>query len=189
VADQEMLLAQTIFVCSIILISSFVYIFMSTPQKQSFFQVWVIGPNGAILEPVLAISSNQSYLISVGVQNTMRHIEYCRLTTKFQSAPLSNVSTTSVELEDFRFFLLDNETWARNISFEIDSTAEDAMIRIHGIKLDGSYFMFNLTSAFDSDLNGFFWQFRFDLWAFNTSSFDFYSTNIWASSPFLNMTQ
>jgi hypothetical protein len=160
-----------------------------TPQEKGFFQVWITDSNGSVLGPVLPVSSNQSYLITLGVQNTMGYIEYCRLSTRFQSAPLANVSTSSEKLKDFQFFLLDNETWTKNISFMVDSTTEDGMIRIHGIGLDDSYFTANLTSTFDSSQNGFFWQFRFELWAFNASSNGFYFTNTWASSAFLNITQ
>ena len=187
--DQEIRLIETIFVCSILLVSAFVYILMSTTPKKSFFQLWVTDSNGLVLRPVLPVSSNQSYLMTLGVQNTMGCIEYCRLTTKFQSAPLLNVSAASAELGNFRFFLLDNETWTKTFSFIVNSTTEGDMIRIHGIGLDDSYFSINLTSTFDFNQNGFFWQFRFELWAFNTSSNNFDFTNTWASSPFLNITR
>ena len=60
--------------------------------------------------------------------------------------------------------------------------------KIMGIEIDNSRFTINLTSLFDYTRMGFFSQFRFELWAFDNSLNNFYFTNIWVSSPFLNMT-
>jgi hypothetical protein len=194
ITNQEALLIKTIFLCSILLVSASAYIFITTPQESRFFQAWIIGPNGLIPEPVLMVSPSQTHSMSLGVQNTMGDIEYCNLTTKFQSMPLANssltnVSTSSIDLTNFRFLILGNEIWTRNVNFRVDSTVVDNTIIVRGIELDNSYFTTNLTSIFDSVRNGFFWQFRFELWAFNTSSNDFYFTNTLVSSPLLNITR
>jgi len=190
---QEMRLLKTIFVCSIVLVSAFIYMFAFTPQKKSLFHAWILGPDGSILGPVLAIASNQSYSITLGVQNSMGYVEYCKLKVKFRNVQFDNrpsvdVSMPSLEVTNFQFFLLDNETWTKDVRFRVESTTEGSILRIRGIEIDNSYFTSNLTSSFDSNRNGFFWQFRFELWAFNTSSNDFYFTNTWVSSPLLNIT-
>jgi hypothetical protein len=184
-----MRLVETIFVCSVVLVSAFVYAFVSTSSTKSFFQVWTTDSYGFIPKPVLQLVPDQNYVVVVGVQNTVGYIEYCTLKTIIQSAPLLNVSTSSAELSSYRFFLLDNETWENAVSFRIDAITENALVRVYGVQLNNSYFTVNLTSTFDPAMNGCFWQFRFELWAFNTSANDFYFTNTWASSPFLNMTR
>ena len=191
----EKRLLLTIFVCTIILISAFIYVFVSSPEKKNFFQAWILGSDDSILGSVLTVASNQSYMLNLGVQNTRGYEEQCKLAVKFRNMPpldnstSGNASTTSsLELTEFQFFLLDNETWTKNMTFKVDYVAEGDMLNILGIEIDNSRHIVNLTSTFDYTRMGFFSQFRFELWAFNASLNDFYFTNIWVSSPFLNMT-
>lgn len=192
----EMRLLATIVICSTLLISSCVYIFMSTPQKNEIFQAWILGTDGIILGPVLNVSSNQNYELVLGVQNSMGTNESCKVTTEFRSVPHSDNSTSanataiaSVQLREQQFFLTDNQTWATTINFRINGEIEDNLFRVQEIELDGTKFQINLTSSFDAKRVGYFWQFRFELWALNNTSNDYYFTNVWVSSPFLNMTQ
>lgn len=194
----DMRLVATIVICSTLLIASCVYIIISTstPQKKGFFQAWILGPDGVILDPVLNVSSNQYYGLLLGVQNSMGTNESCKLTTEFRSVPYSDNATSanameiaSVQLREQQFFLLDNQTWATTITFRINGTIENNLFRVQEIELDGTQFQINLTSSYDAKRNGYFWQFRFELWALNNTSNDYYFTNVWVSSPFLNMTQ
>jgi len=128
--------------------------------------------------------------MSLGVQNMMGRLEYCKLSVKFRSVSPTvssiDVSNQSVYVSNFQFFLLNNEKWAKDLVFKVDSIFEDNSFKIRGIEIDGSYVAMNISIS-DYVGNVFFGQFRFELWAFNPSSNDFSFTNVWVSSPLLNL--
>ena len=187
---EEMRLIKIVFVCAILLTSAFVYLLVSTPQKKDLFEVWITNSQGSIMEPALIISSNQSFSMSLGVQNMMGRLEYCKLSVKFRSVSPTvssiDVSNQSAYVSSFQFFLLDNEKWAKDFVFKVDGVFENNALKIRGVEIDGSYVEMNITS-FDYAGNVFFGQLKFELWAFNSSSNDFSFTSVWVSSPLLNL--
>jgi hypothetical protein len=180
---EEIRLAAVIAICSTILLSACIYIYVSSPQKTSFFQLSLTSPDGAILPPEINVTSGQSNTLSIAVQNSMGSTQLCRLDTELLILNSTGNSLNSTALTSYTFYINSNGIWSKNFTYEVNSNLNNnqtLQIIFDNAQVQVSQVQYNQTLLF---------QFRFNLSAYDTSASAYVSTNTWVSSPFLNVTE
>jgi hypothetical protein len=179
---EEVRLAAVIAICSTILLSACIYIYVSSPQKTAFFQLSLTSPSGAILPPELNVTSGHSNALSLTVQNSMGSTQLCRLNTELLILNSSGNLLNSTALTSYTFYINSNGVWAKNFTYEVNTSLNNnqtLQILFDSYQTQVSQLQYNQTLLF---------QFRFNLWAYNASTSAYTFTNTWVSSPFLNET-
>ncbi len=178
-SKEEVRLALVIVICSAILVSSCVYIFVFASEKTTFFQLSLTGPDGAILAPELNVASNENCSMLLTVQNSMGNNEQCRLDAELSILNSTGNLVNSTALNGYTFSINQNGTWNQTFTCQINNSTND---NVNIITFDNTSF-----SAGQYNENLIF-QFRFDLWAYNDTIGTYSYTNTWVSSPFLDPT-
>ncbi len=178
---EEIRLAAVIAICSTILLASCIYIYSITPQKTAFFQLSLTSPDGAILPAELNVTSGQNNDLSITVQNSMGNTQLCTLNVELLVLNSSFNSLNSMALSNYTFYISSNGIWAKNFTYQINNNLNNnqtLQILFNNDQVQVSQNQYNQNLLF---------QFRFDLWAFNTSNNTYVFTNTWVSSPFLTV--
>ena len=179
---EEIRLAAVIAICSTILLSSCIYIYVFSSQKTAFFQLSLTSPDGAILPPELNVTLGQSNSLSVAVQNSMGSTQLCRLNAELLILNYSGTSLNSIALTNYTFYINSNGIWAKSFTYGINTNPNNnqtLQILFDNVQVQVSQVQYNQTLLF---------QFRFNLWAYENSANAYVFTNTWVSSPFLNVT-
>lgn len=177
---EEIRLASIIAICSTILLASCIYIYIFTPQKTAMFQLSLTSPDGAILPPELNATSGQSNALSIAVQNSMGDTQLCRLNTELLILNSSGNSLNSIVLNNYTFYLNNTDTWTKTFAYQVNIGFKNNPL-ITEIIFDNSPIQVSANQYNQSLL----FQFRFDLWTYETSINNYTFTNTWVSSPFL----
>jgi len=163
--------------------------------EERFSELWLLGPeHRAVNYPLNTRGNEMQGPIYVGVSNHMRDLQYymvyVELRNQTQPPPNSSASAPSPlpPLYGFRFFLADGETWERSVSFNVEDVAfEGNSSIIRRISINDHSLSINLSSSWDSERDGFYYQLLFELWLYDTiaQSFQFHNHVVWL---WLNMT-
>lgn len=177
-SKKEIRLAAAIAICATILVSSCIYIYISSPQA-GFFQLSLTSPEGAILPPELNVTSGQNNALLLTVQNSMGSTQLCRLDAELLILNYTGNSLNSTALTSYSFYINSNGVWARNFTYQISG------VQTLQILFDTTQTQISQNQYFNQTL---LFQFRFNLWAYNNTASGYTFTNTWVSSPFLNET-
>jgi hypothetical protein len=83
---------------------------------------------------------------------------------------------------EYRLFLRNNETWEEEFEFSLeDISFEENVGRVSRLSINGHDALVDKTVIWDEAKSGFYCQFLFELWIFNTttSGFQFHDRSVW----------
>lgn len=182
-SKEEIRLAAVIIICSAILLSSCIYIFIFASQRTTFFQLELTSPGGAILPPELNVTSGQNNSLLLTVQNSMGQNQQCILKTKLLILNSTGNSLNSLALGNYTFSINNADTWTKTFIYQVTNYTNSP----HNYEIIFDNIVIPVSAAqYDQSL---IFQFRFDLWAYNDSIGSYSYTNTWVSSPFFQPTQ
>lgn len=169
---------------------------ISFPRSvERFSELWILGPERmAEGYPFNVTAGEGQGPVHIGVRNHMGASQYYLVHAKFrnQTQPLPDVLASEASplppLYEFRFFLADEETWETSMSFVVKDVVFKWNSSFVGlISINDHVFPINLSSRWNSDQNGFYYELFLELWLYDQmlQSFRFHErfVGIW-----LNMT-
>jgi uncharacterized membrane protein len=157
-------------------------------SSESFSEFWLLGPNHAAEHYPFNVSAGEMYSVFVGVGNHMGNSEYYKVYVKFrninQSAPDSKkgVASSLSPLMEYQFFVGADEIWESPVNFGFgtitvedfdNATVEDNVLSVSEVTVDEVTFPFNVSTAWDSEREGYFFQLFFELWRYDVGSSSF----------------
>jgi len=180
-----------IFSCIIlgfIILSPSLFTFFSLPEGERFSELWLLGSNQLIESGVIEISEKESSSIYLGVFNHMRDLEFYKIHVKFrnqfESLP-DSVTGLPSPLEpvfEYYFFLSNNETWEEEFRFSFEEfLSEDNILRLSSISINEKNMELDKTVIWDEENQGFYCQFFFELWIYDSAISDFQFHNRYVS--------
>jgi hypothetical protein len=133
--------------------------------------------------------------VYLGVINQMGtscyYTSYVKLGNEAQSLPNSTLRTPSTlpVLYEYNSFISDGATWEVPLTFQVNSLIfAQGMAKISAITINGIQVPVQLTSLWNSDKTGYYYNLFVELWIYNSSSGISQYHNRYVNL-FLNMTQ
>ena len=179
-----------IFVCivlGIIILSPTLAALIPPPGEERFSELWILGENHMIQTGAPEIVAGQSIKFYLGVGNEMGDLQSYLIYAKFrntnESMPNRETGTPSElsPIMDYRFFLMNNAIWERNVTFSVDAFSfEGNVSQLSRISLDGNSIDVNESAIRDEADGAFYYQLFFELWIYSsaTSSFQFHNHSV-----------
>lgn len=165
---------------------------ISFPRSvERFSELWILGPERmAEGYPFNVTAGERQGPVHIGVRNHMGASQYYLVYAKFrnQTQPLPDVLASEPSplspLYEFRFLLADGETWETPMSFVVNDVVFKGNISFVGlISINDHVFPTNLSSDWNSEQDGFYYQLFFELWLYgeNLQGFRFHNrfVGIW----------
>ena len=147
------------------------------PKGEQFSELWLLGP-GHMAEdyPFNVTAGALQGPVYVGVANHMRASQVYLVSVKFrdQTELLPNVTTAEPSplppLYEFRFVLADGESWEAPVRFVIADVAFGGNVSsVAEIVINGRLFPVDLSSRWDVENAGFYYQLFFELWRYDAA--------------------
>lgn len=148
---------------------------ISLPESaERFSELWILGPEHmAEGYPFNVRVGERQGPVYIGVRNHMGASQYYLIYAKFrnQTQPLPDVLASEPSplspLYEFRFFLADGETWETPMSFVVNDVVFNRNSSFVGvISINDHVFPTNLSSGWNSERDGFYYQLFFELWLY-----------------------
>jgi len=144
------------------------------PEGERFSELWLLGPERmAEGYPFTVRAEEMQGPFYVGVRNHMGSSQAYLVYAKFRNRtqPLPNITASEASplppLYEARFFLADGETWEAPVSFTIkDLRFEGNRSVVAGTSINDQVFPVVLSSRWDSEREGFYYQLFFELWLY-----------------------
>lgn len=182
-------------ILGLIILAPSLFTFYSFPEGERFSELWLLGSNNLIESGVVDILERESYSLSLGVFNNMKDLKFYKVDVKFRnpSEPLpDSVAGLPSPLEsvfEYYFFSRNNETWEDEFRFSFeDILFEDNIFRISRLSINDRDIKVDKIVLWDEKSNGFYCQFFFELWIYDSTISDFQFHNRFVSI-WLNLTQ
>jgi len=168
---------------------------VKTPASQDFTELYILGPNHTFENIPFNIKANVTYLVYLGVGNSMGSSCYytCFVKMGNETASLPNatlgIGSSLPALYEYDLFLSDGGTWETPLTFQVNELAfADGISQISGLTINGLEYSVNLTSVWNSANTGYYYNLFVELWLYN-STLGISKYNNRFVSIFLNMTQ
>ena len=182
-------------ILGLIILAPSLLTFYSFPEGERFSELWLLGSNHLIESGVFDISEKESNTLYLGVFNNMKDLEFYKVNVKFRNPSESlpdSVAGLPSPLEpvfEYYFFSRNNETWEDEFRFSFeDILFEDNSLRLSRLSINDRDIEVDKIVVWDEKSNGFYCQFFFELWIYNSSISDFQFHNSFVSI-WLNLTQ
>ncbi len=180
IRDFKFLYATSIVFIGLIILSPTLAIVISFPSGERFSEFWVLGEGHMAEGYPVQVKAQETYRVYVGIGNHMGGLEYYRVYVKFRNGseplPDSRNGTPSPlpPLFEYRVFLSDGECWETEVVFSLSGVfLEGNSCRVECLKVDGCSFLVNKTVEWNRESSGFYYQFFFELWRYNSPFGDF----------------
>lgn len=145
--------------------------------SERFSELWLLGPDHIAENYPFNVSAGEMYNVFVGVSNHMGSSEYYKVLVKFRSGslPLSTINSYAASslspIYEYQFFVNDEEVWESSMTFGFqDVSVKSDSVSVGNITLDGMVFPVHVTTHWDSEYNGFYFQLLFELWRYDEVS-------------------
>jgi len=167
----------------LIIISPSIAMVVSLPRGESFSELWLLGEGHMIEDYPHDVRENEIYRVYLGVGNHMGGLESYLVHVKFRnsSEPLPDTfyrtASPLPSLLEYRFFLCNNGTWEREVSFAFSGVSINGNVsRVENMVIDDEVFSINKTVAWSEEPGGFYYQLFFELLRFNLtrSNYEFH---------------
>ncbi|WNZ29248.1 MAG: DUF1616 domain-containing protein [Candidatus Bathyarchaeota archaeon] len=155
-----------------------------TKNSDPFSELWLLGPERTAENYPHNITSNQNYVIYLGVRNQLNQVtEYslrvklCNTVNQLPNSSTAEPSSLPV-IEEFKFTLSDEDDWETYLAFALDfELIQLNVTRIENVRINDITIPVNYDSNWDSNRNGFYSILLFELWTYNVTSNTFAYTN------------
>jgi len=165
------------------------------PEGEKFSELWILGPNHMFEGYPFNVAVGKSYKVYLGVSNQMGELGYYRVYVKFrnESEPLPNSTAGAPSplepIFEYDIFLMDNETWERELSFSFnDVSFEGSVCRVSKVLVGGYAVDVNKIAVWNETSNAFYYELFFELWIYNATVSGFQFHNRWVGL-WLNMSR
>lgn len=130
---------------------------------ERFSELWLLGPERMAEGYPFNVGVGEVHgPVYLGVRNHMGGSQYYLVYVKFrnQTQPLPNATVSEASplspLYEFRFFLVDGETWEKPVSFTLEDVGfEGNSSFVGGVSINDKFFPVNCSSSWDLEQNGF----------------------------------
>jgi uncharacterized membrane protein len=161
--------------------------------EEAFSEISILGSNQMAEDYPFNIISNQEERVFIQVNNHMNKSVYYQVLIKFrnqtQSFPQDSNPSLLDPLYEYRFFLLDGETWEEEVNFDfLEIEFVNDYVQVNRLLLNNIVLDLNSSSVWDSTNNGFYFQLFFELWSFDPDLYDFAFYDRGFVGLWLNMT-
>jgi hypothetical protein len=154
-------------------IPSLVMIFPSRVEEH-FSQFYLLGSNRLVRDYPFDISSGETYLVYIGLENhmkkTMLYYVYVKFTNQSESLPIAENLTESPSpiLYEYGLSLGDSEANETALTFSIsDVSVASGTSRIEALTLNGEIQAIGETSAWDTITSAYCYYLLVELWTYN----------------------
>jgi len=164
------------------------------PASQEFSELYILGPN-LTLANLPFIKANVNYSVYLGEVNHLGSSSYytafVKLANETQFLPNATLGTPSSlpALFEYKSFISDGATWETPLTFQVNQlTFIDNTFQLSSITINSVEFPVELTSVWNADKTGYYYNLFVELWIFNSTSGASQYHNRFVSLN-LNMTQ
>jgi len=147
---------------------------------ERFSELWLLGPNHMAEDYPFNAAIGEEKQVFVAVGNHMGrlayYVVYVKVRNQTQAVPNSTTSTPSplVPLYEFRAVVADGETWEASVLFSfLEASRDGNSSTVKKISINGTVFMVDYSSMWNSENVGFFYQLFFELWMYDDASSSF----------------
>jgi len=144
---------------------------------EAFSELWVLGSNHTIAEYPLQMKVGSVGRLVLGIRNNMNYPVYYLLKAKFRNETqpfpdaIKGEPSPLPSLYEFRFFLENGKTWETWFNFSIrDASFSQESCLVKSIVVNGTPISMNVTSLLSPVKNGFYYQFFFELWLYDSKT-------------------
>lgn len=177
ISDVKLLYGLACFVLCLIMVSPPIGMIVSLPAGERFSELWLLGENHMVEGYPHNITEGETYRVYLGVGNHMGDVEYYSVFAKFRnsSEPLPDIqngtSSPLAPVFEWRFFLVDNQTWEREVTFSFGGiSVENNVTSVDRLMVNEELSFVNKTCVFDEEQKGFYCQLFFELWRYNMTA-------------------
>ncbi len=123
-ADEEKMIL-VVFLSTIIIIAGLIVYVSLTPAQQEYFaSIYVLNSEKKTAYPeLLVLGKNNTFLLWVGVENSMNRIEYANVTIGIANSS-SSLEQQQVSAFSFERILLNKETWEIPVTMTLNKTGQ-----------------------------------------------------------------
>ena len=147
---------------------------------ERFSELWLLGPNRMAEGYPFNVGVDETYRVFVGVGNHLGDSAYYLVYVKFRNQTELLPNTTASEasplapLYEFRAFVADGDAWEAPLTFSVlDASREDDSLSVDRLAINDEAFIVNTSAKWDSKYEGFYFQLFFELWLYNSVSWNF----------------
>jgi len=193
ILGEDIIVIDAMFVSAVIICSMFAYIFIMPRPIQPIFPLWILNEYHKAPQSQMTVTTNESYLLYIGTENMMGQAEYCQILVKFRnmSMPIpstANLTSTPTDpILSYNFFLAKDNEWEEKFEFQIIGEENESSFLFYGIEINNKIHETRLKSDWSEGLQGYYYQFIFELWLFNEITTEFSFSGVWVTSPFLHI--
>jgi len=169
-------------------------VFLHLPGGERFSELYVLGPGHMAEGYPFNVGENESYLVYLGVGNSLGSSAYYVVYVKFRNPtePLPNatagVPSSLPPLYEYRVLLEDGQSWEQPLTFSFSevSAAQNQSL-VSGLAVNGVTLSVNRPGMWDDENRGYFYELFMELWVYNVASDAFQFHNRYVGL-WLNMT-
>jgi len=170
-------------------------LFVKLPAGQEFSEIYILGPNHTFDYIPFNIKTNVTYLVYLGVGNSMSSSCYytcfVKMGNETQLLPNATLGTASSlpALYEYKSFVSEGAAWEAPLTFQVNKlTFTNGECQLSGITINGVGYPVSIASAWDSNAEGFYYYLFVELWTYNSTLGIIQYNNRYVSLC-LNMTQ
>lgn len=154
--------------------------FLHLPDGEKFSELWILGSGHMAKDYPFNVKVGENYMVYVGVGNHMGssafYLLYFKLRNQTELLPNTIAETPSplAPLFTYDIFLENGETWEQPINFSFNNIFfENDRCFAGNLTVNGVTVNVDKSTSWDSENNGYFYQFFIELWIYDTASRNF----------------
>lgn len=176
-----------VFLCFIFLLPTLV-VTLPPPGEEKFSELWLLGSNHTIEGGSLNVSTATPHTVYLGVANHMNDLEYYKVYVKFRQQnellpdEAAELGSPLEPIFEYCLFLSNNETWEGEFKFSFEEiTFEENIAHVSKLSINGYEVNVDKTVIWDKEGMGFYCQFFYELWIYNSTTLGFQYHNRYVS--------
>jgi uncharacterized membrane protein len=175
--DYRILFISIALIGILLFASPTIALLIKPPTNQEFSSLYLLGPNHTFDDIPSNIEVGTANLVYLGIINHMGSSEYytCSLKLGNSSAPLPNATlglpSSMPTLYEYKSIIKDTATFEVPLTFQVDQlTITNDMSYLSIININGVNYPANLTSAWDANQNGYYYNLIVELAIYNSQT-------------------
>jgi len=128
--DEEKMILVVVLSAIVIIAGLLVYVSLTPPPQENFVSIYILDSEKKAenYPELLVIGKNNTFLLWVGVENSMNRIEYTTVKVKIANSSASQEQQQEVTALSFERILLNKETWEIPLTVTLNETGGYRMI-------------------------------------------------------------
>lgn len=168
----------------ILIAASPTFSFLFSHPKETFSEIWILGPDHKAETYPLEVQPNRTYSMFLGIVNHMNEFSFYIVKVKIRNQTQLPPDITNAipsplpSLYEFNTSVPNEKTWETTVNFEIiNVTLKNNVTRISKIKINESIIPVQSITRWDSVNKGFYYSLFFELWRYDTETHDYIFDN------------